>query len=386
MKKVLLTTTALAGATAVMAAAPAYAADPINIGVRGYFNFGYIFQDADNGAGEPAQFDHTSAFRQESEIQFRGETTLDNGITVGVRIELEGETGSDQIDNSFAYFETQFGTLFVGGADPVADSYSPGAPQVARDHGVDDADAPYAEPGTGFAADSFGDVSAGPGTSTSGDAALIAYETPSFAGFKAAVSYAPQVDVAQSNTSFPDFGDDEVENQIEFGVEYSGEFSGVGVTLVGIYTTGDYAQNYSAAGAAGDQLDERTGYNFGGEIEFAGFTVGGEYGLVEVETVNGNTANDTEATFWNIGAVYTFGAYSVGAAYEQNEVQFDTANAPDDTHDIWTVQAGYDLGGGVELAAGVVFFELENGDLEATGAADGSNEGYYGFLETQINF
>ena len=90
MKKLLLGSTALVAGG--LMAAPAMAADPIKIGVGGYYQF---FALAGNIEGVYAP-DGTSIqykglqFIQEGEIHFIGQSKLDNGTTVGLTVELEG--------------------------------------------------------------------------------------------------------------------------------------------------------------------------------------------------------------------------------------------------------------------------------------------------------
>src|SRR5262249_58140049 len=54
-------------------------------------------------------------FKQDVEVYFLGETVLDNGLTVGARVELEGQTSGDQIDAVFAYFSGGFCAIRFGG-------------------------------------------------------------------------------------------------------------------------------------------------------------------------------------------------------------------------------------------------------------------------------
>ena len=94
MKKLLLGSTALVAGG--LMAAPAMAADPIKIGVGGYYQF---FALAGNIEGVYAP-DGTSIqykglkFIQEGEIHFIGQSKLDNGTTVGLTVELEGWNNS----------------------------------------------------------------------------------------------------------------------------------------------------------------------------------------------------------------------------------------------------------------------------------------------------
>ena len=117
MKKVLYGTTALVAVGAL--AAPAQAADPIQIGVSGYW-YGYVGLEVDgqdDNIGEPGANKRSHALWHESEVKFSGETTLDNGITVGVDIQLEGETTGDQIDENYIYIEGNFGRVELGEID-----------------------------------------------------------------------------------------------------------------------------------------------------------------------------------------------------------------------------------------------------------------------------
>ena len=106
MKKLLLGSTALV--VGGLMAAPAMAADPIKMGVGGYYTF----------YGAAGNIDPTYAmngsvtnykgleFIQEGEIHFIGQTKLDNGTSVGLTVELEAwnpssSTANAQIDEAF---------------------------------------------------------------------------------------------------------------------------------------------------------------------------------------------------------------------------------------------------------------------------------------------
>ena len=132
MKKFLLGTTALVSAGLV--AQSAQAADPIELSIGGYHNWAYFFAKNDNNpaAGTlPAEpgfnlGDHDLKF--DGELQLRGSTVLDNGLEVGVRIEIEGETQGDQLDENYAWIEGSFGTFRFGNDDPVSYIMATAAP------------------------------------------------------------------------------------------------------------------------------------------------------------------------------------------------------------------------------------------------------------------
>ena len=90
MKKLLLGSTALA--VGGLIAAPAMAADPIKIGVGGYYSFFAITGSVEGVYalnGTSIQYKGLN-FYQEGEIHFIGQSKLDNGTTIGIRVELEG--------------------------------------------------------------------------------------------------------------------------------------------------------------------------------------------------------------------------------------------------------------------------------------------------------
>jgi hypothetical protein len=110
MKKILMGSTALAALG--LAANPAAAQDgKIKLDVAGYYqNFvTYVNQDEPSGVNyNPVNV------RQEGEIHFKGETTLDNGLTVGFQAQLEAITQGDQMDETYLYFQGGWGRAIMG--------------------------------------------------------------------------------------------------------------------------------------------------------------------------------------------------------------------------------------------------------------------------------
>jgi hypothetical protein len=101
MKKLLLGSSVLIGAGAL--ASTAQASDGIKLEVGGFFNtvyMGVFDKKSDDRFGNHRNID---ALQHNAEVYFKGETKLDNGLTIGARIELEGENAADQIDKSFVY-------------------------------------------------------------------------------------------------------------------------------------------------------------------------------------------------------------------------------------------------------------------------------------------
>jgi hypothetical protein len=69
---------------------------PVQVTIGGFFSQFLSYVDQDNVAsagvsGNPAKVDVT----YDSEIHFNGRISLDNGVVIGFRVELEGNTDSD---------------------------------------------------------------------------------------------------------------------------------------------------------------------------------------------------------------------------------------------------------------------------------------------------
>jgi hypothetical protein len=93
------------------------AADGVKLAVGGYFKEAYMVVFDDDDEGELGNERNTDGFFNDAEVHFTGETTLDNGLTVGARIELEGENDDDQIDEAWIYFSGGFGEVRIGSDD-----------------------------------------------------------------------------------------------------------------------------------------------------------------------------------------------------------------------------------------------------------------------------
>lgn len=104
---------------------PAFAqskVQPIEVSIGGFHGQFVSYVDQDNvgdrsngRSGKLTPVDVTS----DSEIHFNGRTTLDNGITLGFRLELEGNTAADQIDESYMFVEGGFGRVELGSLNNV---------------------------------------------------------------------------------------------------------------------------------------------------------------------------------------------------------------------------------------------------------------------------
>src|SRR5579871_6885299 len=214
LKKVLAGTTGLA--TAGLAAGQVSAdSGGIKLGISGYYraSAGILVggdQAPTAGGGGLGDFGRTSGgFRQEIRINFKGQVTLNNGITVDALVGINpgGAQGSTQLNTSYVEFRGIYGDLRFGTGtgtgsqlDALALScvYDPG--NVTSNFGVNSANQDFTNAGLGRTAGGAG-ATVGVATFETADATCVTftgkgtainYYSPSFGGFTFGDSYTPK--------------------------------------------------------------------------------------------------------------------------------------------------------------------------------------------------
>ncbi len=358
MKKLLLTTTAIAGLVAFTATGASAAGIDLSVGG----NFKAYAGTTDQDTADLAEQD----LKRAAEIHFNGETTLDNGLTVGVNVEIQAEpddnANSIAIDNealdveeSYVYFSGNWGRVNIGAEDGAAYLLQVAAPSA--DSNIDGLDPEFLfvnAPANFAASTSYA-------TDPSGDADKITFLTPKFNGFQVGVTYSPDIsqELATENLAGAETDNDtgEFDSHYEIAARYDGEFNGVGVHFGAGYATASAEDaTGTATGTVGsDDLDE---YNIAGKLSFDAFSIGAAYH----ETNNGIDTDGDVDTFI-IGGDYTSGAYRVGVSYLTSEGE--DATTGDDELDRLSIGAGYTYGPGMSFRGSVNFYEFDS-DGDAT--------------------
>jgi predicted porin len=368
MKRVLLGSSALLGLG--LLSGPATAAEPIKLGIGGYF-LGYGVAGDEDGGAAANRRNHKIA--RESEIHFKGKTTLDNGLTFGVRVELEAEVCADQIDETFMYVEGGFGRIIVGEEDPAPYLMYMGAPKSAL-------------PGHGFTVPTFQHAAAGGNAhgaiptnliNISGDSEKLLYMSPRFAGLQLGVNYTPENCEEVRGTcggSYGGFPSKQNAGQqsevVEIGANYTRKIGVVDLALFGGYGEGNVE-----APAAG-QTDQ-TQWSVGARVAVAGLQVGASYNEDDLGTSGSNT--DQEETL--VGISYATGPWSASLLYWHSAIGAGAALGKD-TVDAVELGASYDLGPGISLSGGVQYFDFEDN----LNVAANENEALLFILGTSISF
>ncbi|MCC6598324.1 MAG: porin [Alphaproteobacteria bacterium] len=385
MKKLLLSSVAVIGLATV--ATPAAAQVQLDLG--GYFKgYGaYVDQD-EAAASEVNNFD----IIRNTEVHFGGETTLDNGLTVGAHIEAAADGGDAfGVDESYVYLSGGWGRVNFGDEDGAAYLLQVEAPSA--DANIDGL-RQYVQPVNytvlpGVAA---GTISSSIGSGfnqggidydqdVSGKASKLTYLTPILNGFQAGVSYSPDTDNA---TELGGVGSDDVVNAFgetyEAGVRYEGQFNNIGMVLGAGYSHTELeAERAAGAFIAGDFTDDRQAWNVGADFDFGPFGLGVAYmedNFGEASTAGVGTPNTDDEETIVVGADYTTGPFKLGASYLNKE----NTNGVDglDT-DRYSGGVTYTYGPGMTFRGSV-------GHIEHDPVGAGDADATYVVLGTQINF
>ncbi|RCK19688.1 porin [Thalassospira lucentensis] len=354
MKKILVASSAL---VAVAFAGQASASEKISLSVGGYMEQWMGFADQDNYAagGRP------NAFQSDTEVHFSGSTTLDNGIEVGAKIELEGEGGNSgtMVDEQYLYVNGGFGQVKLGAEDGPQTDMLTIAPSTGPVNAQDGDLGNWVDIDGNVKANIYG----------YSDAKKVTYYTPVLGGFRAGLSYTD--DDTSENNDTANGGD----SRYAAGVEYIGDFDAVSIKVSGM--------------AEGDSDDGRN-YHVGANVGFGAFSVGGSYGAANDEYNAGVGATNRATDGYDFGVGYSMDAAEVTLTYFHGEDEGGATitNAAgtvtsrgESTLDHVHLGLAYTLGAGVSWKSSVFWFENER---DLAGVAD--NEGYGAVTGLALSF
>jgi len=388
LKKQLLCTSAIALG---VAAAPAMAQE-WNLDWGGFYNADVLYNST-SGNNIPAAQDLDGInINNNAEIVFTPSVTLDNGMTFGVNIQLEGQTAGDQMDETYMYVESDtMGRIEVGNTNSAGYKLSVGAPSVG--FGINSPSPSAFHPtafspvATGFGLTAFG--SSATEVNGNNDIPRISYFSPSFNGLTLGVSYAPGQAQDTNGLVNRNGGLNDV---FDIGVNYSQTFGNVDVEVGARWGTGDAGTVFATTagtpaapgpdgilgtaddipaipptvvlnagpdgipGTADDvvrpavtQPGDPETWAVGARIGVAGFTFGGSY----AENTTGAAFGIGDNEGWSLGVTYDLaGPWTVGFDTYQGEATVATiasgagANVKDE-YEAYQVGAERELGNGV---------------------------------------
>jgi outer membrane protein OmpU len=397
MKNLLFGTTALVAAG--LAAGPASAASALKLGITGFFRnaIGTSWGSEPSAVGPApvgfstaglANFDRQDvSMRQEIRINFTGQTTLDNGITVGVLVGLNGENvaksgSTNQINRAYADFSGKFGMIRIGEANSalVTDCVTdPG--NVTSNFGVNSPNESFSNVGLGIRRNFFtssvaaGTVGVAPvgsmgtcyGIESKGN--KIMYFSPSFDGFTFGVSFTPQGSsrlagggyaygtMAQTASTIAGPGD----NILSVAADYQHDFGDWNLTVGG---GGEWAFTHYTTGG-GSASNKPAWYQLGAQVGIGHWTFGASGAYYADYAAAGYAATTAFSgdNGWVATAGFNYTVGTVGVGVQGMYSQWGQFGGAVNDETLWGVSlnATYAYGPGINLDAQLSYTSADYG-------------------------
>jgi outer membrane protein OmpU len=342
MKKILLGTTAIVAAGMIVSAPAAFAAEKLKLSVGGYMEqwFGYVSQE--DGVGQ--DFSGIDV-KSDAEIHFKGSTKLDNGITVGVNVQLEAnQNNADQIDESYLIVKGGFGEINLGDENSAMYkmNYAPSEFGIGINSG--DQTAWLSTVGTGGATGakiSEGGYFRSPFGSTYieplgvNDSTKLTYYTPRIEGVQLGLSYSP--DSLQDSNSMSNriTGNSDL---VMAGLNFNRTFEGTNIRG---------SLGYGTVLDAANDGDKATAFNAGLGVAAGGFAVGAAYSAFD-------KSGGKNGYGLNLGGNYTSGPWGVSLSYfhgEKDGTGAGTTLSGQGAQDTFLLSTKYAMGPGITANA-----------------------------------
>jgi len=344
-------------------AAPAMAADPIKMGVGGYYTFYGAAGNIDPTYamnGTVTQY-KGFAFIQEGEIHFIGQTKLDNGTSVGLTVELEAwnpnaavtgaSTAVSYIDEAFLFAFGDWGRVEMGSRDAATYRMYYGTPSAFIGWGAIQHNHNWQNNSVIANNKAYGRTMATTITPQWQDQNRVNYFTPRFMGLQIGVGYAPSLNQTSGN-----YGSTGINNGLggnpagvcgfngavnpnnciagnytwadlfDIGANYLNKFGDLTVALYGAFAYASFVPGYVPIGGVGaaSPANMITGANLsswkqwvvGAQFGYAGFTVGGALGY-DNNGLGGNyyTGGDNDTRFYTAGLMYETGPWQMSVVW-----------------------------------------------------------------------
>jgi outer membrane protein OmpU len=381
MRRRLLQTTALCALATAELVSPAARAQtkvqPIEVSIGGFHGqfVSYVDQDdaGDRTNGRSGKFTPVDV-TSDSEIHFNGRTTLDNGLTLGFRLELEGNTAADQIDESYMFVEGAFGRAELGSLNNVHYRMRFVAPEAfSRGFVTNDGNLVTVFANTTGSPSSDSTINDTAARFRDNDSEKINYYTPRFEGLQVGVSYVPNS--SQDNQN-PESASASYSRGYAVAANFVRTFGAFDVAAYGGYFRWQGPQLSATTHAPDPDI-----YTLGGQIGYGGFRFGGSYGRshggrtgavgTNAASVAGTGAFNMEGRAWDLGGIYTFGPAAVSLTYFNGTNDDSPVAGPSAGEDKLTglaLEGKYTLGPGVSIE-GALFTAKFHGNGSSGGTA-----------------
>ena len=300
--------------------------------------------------------------RTDAEIHFNGRATLENGLKIHMRAELEGQNGAtasnndDLVDEYFVSVSGAFGQIIIGGTGgaPIkmltglSGSWATGVGESLAYNGSSWTKS--AAPGGGKTFHTIQNV-----RMRDHDADKVTYISPKFGGFQVGLSYSPD-DVNDGLNARID-ARAERHDGLEGAASYTGKFGDVSFGI-GAGMSAYQGATKKDTGKNSDQSD----WVVAGRLDF-----GGGFRVSAAHKRTTDDDKETQGQVTDLGARFVAGANSFSLVGSMGELDDDGAQ-------FRAIMGSYarNLGPGAKWHANLIWNQSDNGE---SGAAKNENTG-----------
>jgi outer membrane protein OmpU len=369
MKKVLLGSTALVGAS-LLGAVPVAAAEAPTLSFSGFTRAEITLSDQDLSAGRGRGY---SVDLDNSYLNWSASGTTDNGLKYTAHTNFDVGSGDINADEAKLTFGGDWGTAIIGTDD--------GAGTVMMIGGYSLMTAAGGYDGSHTSATNVGGIGAGIRATSqvgaTGDANKVSYYTPRMSGFQMCVSLTPDTGASFNRGLSTDPDDDgDRNNQLSGGVNYNGTVGEIGLKAAFTYMAA--SDDPAPSGADREDLGE---WSTGFTASYAGFSIGAGYLDHGDSTCTvANTLCD-QGDVWDVAAQYKFGGTTVATGWLHGEGN-PLGAATGDEADVYTLGVKHTFASAPGMSGWAEITQFD-GDRDGT-ASD--NEATYVLIGTQISF
>ncbi|CDK98099.1 conserved exported protein of unknown function [Magnetospirillum gryphiswaldense MSR-1 v2] len=340
----------------------ALSSEKIQLRLGGYSKWWLVGQWSGQSYQKATNAVDNADVKGDNEVHLSGSTTLDNGMVIGIKTEIEagGHTtnSTDTADKAFVWISSGLGKIILGTDYNAASQVHVCAPEAAG---------AWNGPSIGLMSDRNVPRPSAVSTMYSGNqtelteddnADKLIYLSPSLHGVSLAASYTPS-SLSEDNALPP-----RNSGLFALGLGYNGTAGPWEISASAGYAGGDL----NSSGATNQSFQA---FSVGAQIGRDGWTFGGSLAR-EDHRYQGPISRDDSGYSWDVGLMRKDGPTSISVNYYQSLVQGQMADPGQDRITVQQISAKHMLGDGMALmgAAGRITY-----DDEAAGPAN-HNTGY----------
>ena len=377
MKKLLLGSVAMAGASALATGAPAMPIQSMSeegtpiltAGMAAQFEGGFASNDDKLSTNKRSGGFVNGRF---AEVYFDGELTADNGLTYGAKIHFNTTDRSQYATGGYPgrqyiYLKGDWGSMEFGNWIG-ADSGMNLCPLACTYKGFGGLDTPYHS----YILKPKGAIANHINPFWFNQSPKAVYYTPAVNGFQAGVSYTPSENAFFEPTPGPTSEQDGQQKDIVgLGAQWNGDFGGTTVGFSAVGAVSDGATSKPDDDGNVTQSEGLGYYELTGKVGFGGFVFAGTWW--DFGDGRADKGTDQDYTGWGVDASYAFGPYGLEVQYAHAEKTTNSmGKATSSDFDGWNVSLGYSIAPGLKW-----YGEVTRGSYDVMGTEDPNGDGEY---------